>query len=112
MLTKNRKPEEIKTAYMVSRQILNRFGISRTTLWSWLKKKDFNFPRPIIINGIRYFDEYEINKYEKKLKENYEKKLEEGKERYVRMVHGKNAKKGKNQNTMSTQQVSDIKLAD
>lgn len=112
MLTKNRKPEEIKMAYMVARQILNRFGISRTTLWSWLKKKDFNFPRPIIINGIRYFDENEVYKYEKELKANYEKNLEEGEKRYARMIRGRRAKKGKNKNTMSTQQVSDIKLAD
>jgi len=90
-------------AYMVARQILNRFGISRTTLWSWLKKKDFNFPRPIIINGIRYFDEYEVYKYEKELKANYEKKSEEGKERYVRMISGRRAKKGEIKNTMSTQ---------
>ncbi len=82
-------------AYMVARQILNRFGISRTTLWSWLKKKDFNFPRPIIINGIRYFDENEVYKYEKELKANYEKKMEEGKKRYVRMVHGKMLKMAK-----------------
>lgn len=112
MLTKNRKPEEIKMAYMVTKQLIHRFGISRTTLWNWLKRKDNNFPKPIVINGKKYFDEDEIAEYEKNLKDNYEKSVEEGKERYARMIRGRRAKKGKNQNTMSTQQVSDIKLAD
>jgi len=93
-------------AYMVTKQLIHRFGISRTTLWNWLKRNNNDFPKPIIINGKKYFDENDIEEYEQRLKDNYEKNLEEGRKKYERMVRGKNAKNSGNKNNMLTQQTS------
>lgn len=89
---------------MVTKQLIHRFGISRTTLWNWLKRNNNDFPKPIIINGKKYFDENDIEEYEQRLKDNYEKNLEEGRKKYERMVRGKKAKNGGNKNNMLTQQ--------
>lgn len=40
------------------------FGnVSQMTLWRWLGKPELAFPRPIYINGRRYFDAAEIESF-------------------------------------------------
>src|SRR5215213_7972081 len=35
-------------------------GISDMTLWRWLQDEELGFPRPLVINGRRYWRENEI----------------------------------------------------
>lgn len=54
--------------YLTAPQVIKRFNLSRVTLWSWLKKDALGFPKPIVINRIRYFDQDEVEAFEIKLK--------------------------------------------
>jgi predicted DNA-binding transcriptional regulator AlpA len=48
-----------------TRKVLERFGICTRTLDRWLAKPDLKFPRPIVVNGRRYFALGEIEAWER-----------------------------------------------
>jgi predicted DNA-binding transcriptional regulator AlpA len=41
-----------------------RYRIADTTLWRWLRKPSLKFPRPLVINRMRYFRLSEIEEWE------------------------------------------------
>ena len=41
--------EAIHTHYLSDRQVAERYGIARQTVWAWLRK-DPDFPRPIMLS--------------------------------------------------------------
>jgi predicted DNA-binding transcriptional regulator AlpA len=42
--------------YLTAAQVRNRYGgMSDMCLWRWLRDERLNFPRPLIINGRRYW---------------------------------------------------------
>ena len=52
------KSSRLQTA----KQVRERLGnISDMGLWRWLKDPELGFPRPIVINNFRYWDESEID---------------------------------------------------
>ena len=46
--------------HLPAKRVCDRFDISKMTLWRWLKDEKLTFPRPIVMNGRRYFNEQEI----------------------------------------------------
>jgi predicted DNA-binding transcriptional regulator AlpA len=56
-------PERLLT----SRQVRQHYGgCSDMTLWRWLRHETLQFPRPVIINGRRYWREDEIAAFDKR----------------------------------------------
>ena len=51
---------------LTAAQTRARYGnISDMTLWRWLNNSDLGFPRPIIINRRRFFNEEELNEFDR-----------------------------------------------
>ena len=48
-----------------ARQIWERYGITSRTLSRWLARGNLGFPRPIFVNGHRYFRLGEIEVWER-----------------------------------------------
>jgi hypothetical protein len=48
-----------------ARAVCNRYGRTTRTLERWLKDEDLNFPRPLTINGRRYFYQDELVAWER-----------------------------------------------
>jgi len=48
-----------------ARQVWERFGVTDRTLDRWLANPSLVFPRPIFINGRRYFDADQIADWER-----------------------------------------------
>lgn len=46
-------------------KVCKRFGVTGRTLDRWLANEDLKFPRPLVINKRRYFDETEIIAWER-----------------------------------------------
>jgi hypothetical protein len=49
-----------------ARKVIDRFGVCDRTLSNWLADPKLGFPRPVVINGRRYFDEDEIVAFERR----------------------------------------------
>jgi len=47
---------KIEPGYLSAAVVQRRFGVSRATLWNWLRNPALAFPRPLKINGRNYFD--------------------------------------------------------
>jgi len=52
-------------AYLTAPQVLERYNISDMTLHRWLNNPDLKFPRPMVVNRRRYFDEQELIAWER-----------------------------------------------
>ena len=46
-------------------KVCRRFGVTGRTLDRWLANENLQFPRPLVINNRRYFDEAEIIAWER-----------------------------------------------
>ena len=53
------------TDYLPARQVMDRYKITRTTLWRWVKNPDLGFPDPIEINSRRYWPESALTAWER-----------------------------------------------
>jgi predicted DNA-binding transcriptional regulator AlpA len=51
--------------YLSRRGVRQRYGISNMTLWRWEHDPRLNFPKPIEINGRKYFAEALIEVWER-----------------------------------------------
>jgi predicted DNA-binding transcriptional regulator AlpA len=53
--------------YLPASKLRRRYGdCSDMTLWRWIKDDRLQFPKPIYINGRRYWDEYELDKFDQR----------------------------------------------
>lgn len=48
-----------------AKQTCARYKIVTRTLGRWLENEDLKFPRPVVINGRRYFREKRLEEWEK-----------------------------------------------
>lgn len=54
--------------YFTATQVRERFGrISDMTLWRWLQDPALDFPKPVVIQRVRYFSRPAIIAWEEKL---------------------------------------------
>jgi predicted DNA-binding transcriptional regulator AlpA len=52
--------------YLTAAQVRSRYGgMSDMCLWRWLRDERLNFPRPLIINGRRYWRLRELIAWER-----------------------------------------------
>jgi predicted DNA-binding transcriptional regulator AlpA len=47
-------------------RVCARYGISDMSLWRWLHDKDLQFPQPIYVAKRRYFDEDELDAFDRR----------------------------------------------
>lgn len=52
--------------YLTAKQVQDRYQISSMSLHRWLKSDKLEFPRPMVINRRRLFDEQDIAEWERK----------------------------------------------
>ena len=51
--------------YLNSKRVRARYGdVSDMSLWRWLHDAEMNFPKPMLINGRRYWDEHELDAFD------------------------------------------------
>lgn len=56
----------MQTQYLTAQQVRVRFGgISDMTLWRWLRDDRLAFPKPIVINGRRFFSCEQVENFER-----------------------------------------------
>ena len=48
-----------------ARQVCERYGITTRTLSRWLGRPELNFPKPLVVNGRRYWRLNEIEAWER-----------------------------------------------
>jgi predicted DNA-binding transcriptional regulator AlpA len=53
-----------QTAYLPAGQVRSRYGISDMALWRWLRNEQMNFPRPLRLNGRRYWKLADLEAWE------------------------------------------------
>jgi hypothetical protein len=53
------------SGYLAAKRVLERYDIVGRTLDRWLANPGMNFPRPMVINGRRYFLETELTAWER-----------------------------------------------
>ncbi|UXT56945.1 helix-turn-helix domain-containing protein [Agrobacterium fabrum] len=59
-----------KPTYLTAKEVCQRYGrISDMTLHRWLRDDRLNFPRPVRIGGLRFFDLAELAAYDEQSKE-------------------------------------------
>jgi predicted DNA-binding transcriptional regulator AlpA len=51
--------------YLTAKQVLERYQICQMSLHRWLKNDDLKFPRPMVINRRRLFNEKDIVEWER-----------------------------------------------
>lgn len=56
--------ERVEVRKLPAAEVCRRYGISRWTLRRWHESQAVAFPKPIIVNSRRYFDEAEISTWE------------------------------------------------
>ena len=56
---------EHRNTFLSGPQVQARYGISDVTLFRWLKNDSLGFPRPLVINRRRLFNESEIVEWER-----------------------------------------------
>ena len=49
-----------------AKQICQRYKIVTRTLGRWLENETLNFPKPVVINGRRYFREKRLEEWERR----------------------------------------------
>jgi predicted DNA-binding transcriptional regulator AlpA len=50
--------------FVTAARVRDRYGISDMTLWRWLRDPKLSFPKPITINGRRYWREDVLSQWE------------------------------------------------
>ena len=51
-------------AFLPAAQVRLRYGVSHMSLWRWLNNKATGFPKPIRINGRRFWKLAELEQWE------------------------------------------------
>ena len=51
--------------YLPGRQVRGRYNVSDMTIWRWLRTDKLRFPKPVIINGRRYWHLEELEGWER-----------------------------------------------
>lgn len=62
---RNSKPHVEPKGYLAAKRVLERYDIVDRTLDRWLADPAMKFPRPMVINGRRYFLETELTAWER-----------------------------------------------
>lgn len=52
--------------YLTGPQLQARYSISDVTLWRWIRSDKLGFPKPMVINRLRYFRRDEIEAWDAK----------------------------------------------
>ena len=52
--------------YLAAKRVQERYDITDRTLDRWLNNPEMGFPRPMVVNGRRYFRETELVAWERK----------------------------------------------
>jgi len=61
----NQPPEAKPTIYLNAAQVRTRYGgVSDMALWRWLHDEDLKFPKPLRINGRRFWNERELTAWD------------------------------------------------
>jgi predicted DNA-binding transcriptional regulator AlpA len=55
----------VNAYYLTSREVRARYGgVSDMTLWRWLRDPALNFPKPLVINGRRLWEQAQLKEWE------------------------------------------------
>jgi predicted DNA-binding transcriptional regulator AlpA len=54
----------LQATFLPASQVRVRYGVSDMALWRWLRKEQLNFPRPIRINGRRFWKRTDLEAWE------------------------------------------------
>jgi hypothetical protein len=57
-----------------TRAVATRYGVSTRSIERWTASPDLGFPRPLIINGRKYWAEVELDDFDKSDRQNQEQK--------------------------------------
>jgi predicted DNA-binding transcriptional regulator AlpA len=57
---------EIPENFMPAKKVWERYGVTDRTIDRWLNDPAMKFPRPMKINGRRYFDEQQLIAWERR----------------------------------------------
>jgi len=60
------QPRNPKRQILPASSVWTRYGVSNRTIDRWLACPKLAFPRPIVINRRRYWDEAELNDWERR----------------------------------------------
>ena len=53
--------------YLPGPAVGSRYNISPMTRWPWQRDAELNFPKPLIINGQKYFSEQDLDEWDREL---------------------------------------------
>jgi predicted DNA-binding transcriptional regulator AlpA len=56
--------KEVLDRLLAAKKVRERYGVSDQTIWRWLHDKNSGFPRPIRIQGRRYWRQDELLTWE------------------------------------------------
>jgi hypothetical protein len=60
--------------YLPSKKVRVRYGdISEMTVKRWVESPTLGFPQPLVINGIQYFDEAELDAFDQRQRKRKQK---------------------------------------
>ena len=54
----------LQTTFLPAGQVRSRYGVSDMAIWRWLHNERLGFPRPIRINGRRFWKRTELEAWE------------------------------------------------
>lgn len=52
--------------YIKSNAVLDRYGITAMTLYRWIRDSKLGFPKPVVINGVRFFALVELDAFDER----------------------------------------------
>jgi excisionase family DNA binding protein len=52
--------------YLTTAEVAQRYSISKMTLWRWLRDEKIGFPKPMVVNRRKLFDEAGLRAWELK----------------------------------------------
>lgn len=59
--------------YLRAKAVRARYGgLGEMTLWRWLEDPESKFPKPFKINGVRFWDEVDLDLYDESLRQQRE----------------------------------------
>ena len=54
----------LQTTFLPAGQVRSRYGVSDMAIWRWLHNERLGFPRPIRINGRRFWKRTDLESWE------------------------------------------------
>ena len=52
--------------YLKANDVFARYQINQMTLWRWLNDDRLAFPQPVVIRGVRFFPEDELDEFDER----------------------------------------------